>query len=56
MLFFFHKWGGFVVKELIFIFGVQGSILMNGMGCDQRWNVNHIFLTYIGNIGWVLIR
>jgi hypothetical protein len=32
--------GGLVVKELISILGVQGSILMNGVGCGQCWNVN----------------
>jgi hypothetical protein len=28
-----QKWGGLVVKELISIFGVQSSILINDMGC-----------------------
>jgi hypothetical protein len=32
MLFLFHKQGGLVVKELISILGVQGSIIENGMG------------------------
>jgi len=47
-VFFHNKWAGLVMNELISIFGVQGSILMNGMGCGQHWNV---FFTYIANIG-----
>jgi hypothetical protein len=34
LLFFHNKWGGLVVKELISILEVQGSILTNDMGCD----------------------
>jgi hypothetical protein len=28
-----QKWGGLVVKELIFILGVQRSIFIKNMGC-----------------------
>jgi len=36
-----------MVKELILILGIQESILTNDMGCDQWWQVNQTFLTYI---------
>jgi hypothetical protein len=31
--------GGLVVKELISIFGVKGSIPIDDMGCGQWWDV-----------------
>jgi uncharacterized UPF0160 family protein len=45
LLLFNNKWGGLVVKELISILGVQGSIFTHGMGCGQHWNVDQIFFT-----------
>jgi hypothetical protein len=39
-LFFYHKWGGFMVKELISIFGVHKSIPKNDMGYGPNWNVD----------------
>lgn len=30
---------------------VQKSILTNDMVCDQQWDVDRIFLTYIANLG-----
>jgi hypothetical protein len=44
------------VKEFISNLGIKGTILMNGMGCGQHWNVDQIFPTYIANIGQVLTK
>jgi hypothetical protein len=51
-IFFWHnKLGGFVVKKLISLLGVQKSPFTNDMGCDQCWNVDQIFPAYVnGNI------
>jgi hypothetical protein len=40
---FCHKGGGLVVKELIFILGVQELIPTNDMGFGQQWDVDQIF-------------
>jgi hypothetical protein len=46
-----NKWGGLVVKELISMFEIQGSIPTNDIGCVQHWNVDQIFITYVANLG-----
>jgi hypothetical protein len=38
------KWGGLLVKDLISIFGVQGSNLTSWHDCGQQWYVDQIFL------------
>jgi hypothetical protein len=45
-----------VVKELITILGVQGSIPTNDMGCGQWWDVDQIFFTYLAYLGLVLTK
>jgi hypothetical protein len=39
-----------MVNEMISIIGVQGYST-NDMGCDQWWDVDQIFFTYIANLG-----
>jgi len=45
-----NKWGGLVVKELIYILGDRGSILTNDIGCGEHWDVDQIIPTYVTNL------
>jgi hypothetical protein len=35
-----NKWGGLVVKELIYILGDKGLIPTNDIGCGEHWDVD----------------
>ncbi len=46
----FNKWGQLVLKGLISILEIQGSIFTNDISCVQHLNVDKIFTTYVANL------